>query len=356
MGAVYDLLKIAAVTKIATLSSLFLQRYVNDYYMHYWSFAKWSRNGDEMIIAQRLIAVLLVWGIYVANAAACPLVAGLVDFNCDGKHRISAVGDSIVYGVGDEKNGNSGGYVLRLRRSFPSSQVFGFGYPGITTAKLLSYYKKQFKRNPKSDEITKLGTSDIVIIDVGRNDYFNRNSSTLTATTIKRLTEYLSTQLKKRFGTAPLFVVAVLPLTRRQIDLGFIKQVNMVMLRIRGSQLPAYLRFDTLKTTLLGPDRLHPTSAGYDVLAKIAAKYIKRDAQRRSKAARPDKDRDGIYDLFERLEFKTAPKRADTDGDGLLDGAEVFTYGTNPLSIDTDGDGIADAAEIAQGVDPLTPN
>ena len=224
--------------------------------------------------------------------------------------------------------------------------MYSFGYPGITTAKLLTYYKKLFAKSPKSAQVTQLGTSDIIIIDVGRNDYFNRNSSTLTATTIKRLTTFLSTELAKRFGTAPLFVTTVLPLTRREIDIGFIKQVNMVLLKTRGKNFPAFLRFDTLDTNLLGPDGLHPTSAGYDVLAKIASDYIRGEAQTRSKSARPDGDNDGIYDIFEQKKFKTSPKKSDTDGDGLTDGEELFKYMTDPLNPDTDGDGIDDGDEV----------
>jgi len=195
-----------------------------------------------------------------------------------------------------------------------------------------------------------------VIIDIGRNDYFNRNSSTLTATTIKRLTTLLSTELKKRYGTAPLFISAVLPLTRREIDLGFIEQVNTVLLKLRGRELPAFLRFDKLSPLLLGADGLHPTSAGYDVLANIAIQYINGDAQVRSKNSRKDFDEDGIYDLLERTKFKTSPKKQDTDGDGLIEGAEVFTYLTDPLNADTDGDGITDGAEVSQGSDPKAPN
>lgn len=289
---------------------------------------------------------------WISSALACPLVDSLVDFNCDGQHTVSVVGDSIVFGTGDQLNNDRGGYVLRLKRSFPSSEINGFGYPGITTANLMSYYKRLFAKRSNSSEISALGSSDVVIIDVGRNDYFNRNSSTLTATTIKRLTAYLSTELEKKFGTSPLFVSTILPLSRREIDLGFIKQVNMVLLKIRGSSFPAFLRFDTLSPALLGLDGLHPTSSGYDVLAGIASQYISGPAQLRSKKLRRDTDSDGIYDIFEKSKFETLPKIADSDGDGLSDGEEVFTYTTDPLLTDTDADGIDDGAEVAQGSNP----
>ena len=129
----------------------------------------------------------------------------------------------------------------------------------------------------------------------------------------------------------------------------------MILLKIRGRDLPAYLRFDTLNPALLSSDGLHPTSAGYDVLGDIARQYIIGDAQTRSEISRPDVDEDGIYDLFERKKFKTSPKIADTDADGLEDGAEVFTYMTDPTNADTDGDGVSDGTEVAEGTDPKSP-
>jgi len=303
-----------------------------------------------------LLSGLFLVSFIVTTAHACPLIDGLVDYNCDGKHQISVTGDSVVYGTGDTLNDNHGGYVLRLKRAFKSSNVLNFGYPGITTNHLLSYYKKLFLKKPRDQQVTQLGNSDIIIIDVGRNDYFNRNSSTLTATTIKRLTLFLSTELQKKFGTSPLFVTTILPLTNREIDLGFIKQVNMVLLKIRGQSFPAFLRFDKLDPALLSEDGLHPTSAGYDVLGGIASKYITGEAQIRSKKARKDNDTDGIYDIFERKKFNTSPSVSDTDADGLKDGEEVFTYTTDPVNADTDGDGVTDGLEVEQGTDPKTPN
>lgn len=303
-----------------------------------------------------ITAALLAFVLFSARAHACPLIDGLVDYNCDGKHVISVTGDSVVFGVGDLANGNQGGYVLRMSRAFKSSEVLNFGYPGITTNHLLSYYKRLFAKSPNSEQAVKLGNSDIVIIDVGRNDYYNRNSSATTAQSIKRLTTYLSSEIQKRFGTSPLFVVAVLPPTRRELDLNFIRQVNMVMLKIRGQNFPAYLRFDTLSAALLAKDGLHPSSRGYDVLGNIVIKYIKGEAQTRSKKVRKDLDRDGIYDVFEKTDFNTSPDLADSDADGLKDGDEEFVYGTDPVNPDTDGDGVNDGIEVEQGRDPKTAN
>jgi len=69
----------------------------------------------------------------------------------------------------------------------------------------------------------------------------------------------------------------------------------------------------------------------------------------------PDKDKDSLSDLSERLFYKTDPKNPDSDSDGLEDGVEIFIHGTDPLNADTDGDLIPDGWEVAMGTDPLDP-
>lgn len=243
-----------------------------------------------------------------------------------------------------------------MKKLLSSTTVYDQGIPGITSARLLAYYKQLFVKKPKSSLIKQLGTADILIIDVGRNDYFNRNPAALTVTTIKRLVKYLNTELKKRFGSAPLIVQTVLTPSNRQFDVAFITAINTALLKKRSNALPAYLRFDLLDPTLLSPDGLHPSSAGYDVLANLALEYVADGAQSRSAALRPDRDRDGIYDLFEKIKFSTLPRRADSDGDGVKDGLEVFTYRTNPNDPDTDGDGVDDKTEILAGTNPRSPS
>jgi lysophospholipase L1-like esterase len=243
-----------------------------------------------------------------------------------------------------------------LETLFPGSEVHSLGYPGITTSQLLRFYKRLFKKRPGGAEALAVGNADILIIDVGRNDYFNRNSSSLTVATIRRLVSFLTTETKKRFGLSPLIVTTILTPSAREFDKGFIEQVNSVALRTRNKKLlPAYLRFDLMSPELLSEDGLHPSSAGFDLLGSLAEEYIRDDAQRRSSALRRDRDGDGIFDLFEKLRYGTSTELADTDGDLLSDGEEVFTYGTDPHAVDTDGDGMDDYSEIQNGSDPLNP-
>jgi len=303
-----------------------------------------------------LISQALFFALTPSLVFACPLVAGLVDSNCDGRHRITVTGDSIVYGRGDELNDDQGGYVLRLRSQFPKSKISQLGYPGITSARLLSFYKKLFTKKPNSTTAKALANADLIIVDVGRNDYFNQNPPELTVTTIKRLMTFLASELKTRYSTTPIFVNTVLLPTTRSNERSFIDTVNSELIKLRSNKFPAYLRFDLVPSELIGTDGIHPTSAGYDAITTLAQEYILDDAQQRALAARPDRDSDGIYDLFERTRYLTDPSVADTDGDTIKDGAEIFRCKTDPLNSDTDGDGTSDGEEVDRGSNPKIPN
>ena len=107
---------------------------------------------------------------------ACPLVDGLyADWNCDQQFKITFTGDSIVQGVGDERNVNNGGYVLRLRRRL-GQNVVGFGIPGIHTDGLLRALQREFESGNR-DVIRKFKNADVIVIDVGRNDYWDEEHS-----------------------------------------------------------------------------------------------------------------------------------------------------------------------------------
>jgi len=63
------------------------------------------------------------WLVIASCAFACPRIGELIDYNCDGEHRIAITGDSIAYGITGQHEGEddnySGGYVERLAERFP---------------------------------------------------------------------------------------------------------------------------------------------------------------------------------------------------------------------------------------------
>ena len=307
---------------------------------------------------KRLIILGILSLFYAELSMACPKIDGLVDFNCDGKHRVVVTGDSVVFGVGDELQNGKGGYVSRLKNFFPKSRFIKLGYPGITTSRLYGFYRDAFRtKSQKGSKLLlgQLAMADILIIDVGRNDYFNRNDPSITVNTIKAMATFFTQRLKKENGVAPLIAIATLLPSNRIFDVEFLNEINTMELASRSEKFPAYIRFDLIDHELLSEDGLHPSSAGYSDMAEVAAEYIADGAQVRSIALRKDNDDDGIYDIFEKKKFQTDPKVADSDTDGLKDGKEVFTYKTNPNVVDTDGDGVSDGDEVLQGTDPKKP-
>jgi len=278
-----------------------------------------------------LIMVVVLGGIYPSQAAACPLVGRFVDYNCDQLYKIAFVGDSIVVGVGDSLYGSHGGYPLRIQKRFSTSRVVNLGVPGVTSLRLYQLLASGLRPGTPSPLKAQLRSADIIVIDVGRNDYWQKVPPGMVVRNIFRIAGLLRSQLFKN-GVAPLVVVATMIPNARSCQAPYVSEINSLLLRYRFPHLPGYLRFDRdMSTSLLGGDGLHPTSAGYERMAKIAAHYLTHEAQEWSMRHRPDMDADGVYDLFEKKKFKTDPNRPDTDGDGYVDGEELFVLHTDPL-------------------------
>lgn len=255
------------------------------------------------------------------SSSACPHVAGLPDFNCDGEIVISVVGDSLVYGTGDGENDGKGGYVLRAQEALPGVTFFNFGYPGITTSALTSKVDRAFGEGGGNRLAHVLVKSDLIVIDVGRNDEWSK-SYLETAAALKKLRTQIEEDVSKVTELNPLVVTAVLMKTKTIKKGAWISQLNRFISSSNYKTAPADLRFDAVPWQLCGEDRIHPTSQGYARLARIFVRYITQSYPEHVAALRPDRDGDGLYDIFERSRFGTDPHRADTDRDGLLDGVD----------------------------------
>lgn len=244
------------------------------------------------------------------NAAnACPLIDGLIDYNCNQAGKISITGDSFVKGVGDSKS--KGGYVGRVEDNFANFRFTETGVNGVTTARLLSNFKRFLPRHKTT--YNRSINSDIMIIDVGRNDYWQKVQPSMVVRNIKRLVKFLKSNLvDDRADAAPkIFVSALLP-TKRSFQAPFIREVNRLLLKQKGAKLPVYLRFDKLSQNIVGEDGLHPTARGYTKIASFLTKFINGTAQKQMAKSRKDLDSDGIYDFFETNRYGTDPEVADT--------------------------------------------
>lgn len=263
---------------------------------------------------------------------ACPLIDGLVDYNCDESLKIAITGDSIVFGVGDsERFGDNGGYVARLQSSLPMSEVANLGIPGITSWRLLRSFKRNLSKVPPGETIRKMSSADVVVIAVGINDYFERREPGRTVRNIQRLIAFLKDFYRNRNQTVPAFRVSLLTPTRRSYQQPFVSEVNRLLLRFRSERLPIGPDFSKLNTRLLRSDGLHPSNRGYDALAARLLSNLRGPLMKQLLGDRPDSDNDGVYDLFEIQRFGTSVSLPDTDGDGKIDGYELFLFHTDPL-------------------------
>ncbi len=282
----------------------------------------------------RLFAIITTLVVFSSELFACPRIRPrLVDYNCDQAYKVAVIGDSIVEGVdGDRENrytDGDGGYVSRLSNQ-TGLNFTNIGVKGTTTDELL----RGFRRNIDKRLTTRLlQQADIILIDVGRNDFWNSplEPETLPAIrNIQRIIKFLKKTYQERDShIVPYFIVATLiPTTRTNIrphDLQlYVEELNSNLRRFKSRGLPVDIYFDQeFDSSILGADGLHPNLAGYQRIADFLEIEFKDRINEILKLKRKDRDKDGIYDIFESW-FGMNPRNPDTNSDGILDGKEVF--------------------------------
>lgn len=281
-----------------------------------------------------LILTIFILCFQISSAKACPQIGGQVDYNCDQMHKVVVIGDSIVKGIGDLKFGNKGGYVLRLQKKFKKSVFVNYGKPGYSTTRLFSELKSKLNKRNKNSTKLALQEADIVLIDAGRNDFFEENDPGLTVKTLERIVGVLKDYYQSKDQVVPLIKVATLLPTTRAYQRSFIDDVNKLLLEYSSDNLPVRFYYNLLDKSVISSDGIHPYSKGYSKIASYDIKIFKGGLREEALSNRPDEDNDGIYDMFEESKFGTNPKKKDTDGDTLSDGEEVFNLGTDPLVSD----------------------
>lgn len=281
----------------------------------------------------KLVLCLIAACHLTPEARACPMLADLPDFNCDGQLKIAATGDSIVRGIGDTVyfNETTGGYVALLEQMLPQATVANIGVPGASSLSLFRLFKRNAPRGGRTTEL--LQDVDYLVIQVGTNDFWSGRRAPSVIRNIRRLREFLTLYYEERGMVPPLLVTATLPPTKRSFQQPFIDEVNAALLLSRNvERLNVQLRFDTLKSQrVISIDDLHPSTKGYKIMAARAQATLFSEIRSMALLQREDTDKDGIYDYFEISLYGTDPTLADTDGDGYQDGVEIFLTGTDPL-------------------------
>lgn len=239
-------------------------------------------------------------------AYACPLVAGITDYNCDGQIKIAVLGDSLVSGTGDAANSGKGGYVLRAAQKLSAVNFVNLGDPGITTVGVLSALKKAFSGKSKASLRAGLLNSDVVILDLGRNDFWFFEPPKATIRNYHRIADTVQNKVQAASGVAPLVITAVLMFPNRGSQAPWVKELDKLIIADNKKEGLASLRFDKTSKRLLNEDQLHPTSAGYAAMAKTLVRYINGPLAATLAALRPDSNGNGIADYFESA---TAPSK-----------------------------------------------
>ncbi len=260
-------------------------------------------------------------------ASACPTVAGLPDFNCDGTASIVVLGDSLVSGIGDTKNNNKGGYVLRSQQAFPDAKFSKFGVPGLQTLDLILRIQRAFDGTGDASLASALTNADLVVVDIGRNDRWLFGPPSNTLRNLKRVQSLIKKRTSTITGDSPLIVTSVLMFPNRGSQGPWVKELDSLIDKANSESFIADLRFDTVSKRLLSGDQIHPTSKGYDAMAKVFIKYLKTKYLTHVAATRLDQDNDGLYDDFENSRYGTDPTNPDTDGDGVKDGQDPTPHG-----------------------------
>jgi lysophospholipase L1-like esterase len=226
-----------------------------------------------------------------------------------------------VYGVGDVRNNGQGGYVLRIAQKFPDASFDNRGTPGEEARRVIGIIQDTFKGTGDTSFASSLTQSDIVILDIGRNDWWKFRPAIATWRNLKRLRETIQSAVNSLTGHKPLVVTAQLMGANRTGQGTWVTELNSYIAANNTLTAPADLRFNAVSKKLL-IDRVHPSSLGYDAIAKILYTYLTQTISKHVSAFRPDRDHDGLYDEYEAEKYGTSPNNPDTDGDGILDGQD----------------------------------
>ncbi len=270
------------------------------------------------------------------SSNACPTIDQFPDFNCDSRITAVFLGDSIAFGVVTRGDWGDGGYPRRMRNYFPSLRIRNYGKPGETTVQFLAKMRNGFARSRMRGFKDDLLRADIVFFDIGRNDFFVGISPQRSAQNMAAARRVMDRAYRSFGRPPPLYISGRLLKSSRYYSRqpGWINEFNRYLAAQQRVGDLTDLRFDSLSTSLLSPDRLHPTRRGYDAIAALMEQYVRRRVPPRAAAFRPDADTDSIYDAYEAIRFNTDPTLNDTDSDTYSDGDEVFVYRTNPLVAD----------------------
>ena len=148
--------------------------------------------------------------------------------------------------------------------NFKKVNVVKIARPGRTTKEVFTYIKQNIYKN--KNILSKIHDTDAIILDVGRNDYWGKQSPLYSITVLKRLVKFLKQNCgskRKPFVTASTLIHVA---NSKPAQLNFVKQFNYELLK--NPLITGEILQHTFPTTILGDDGLHPTPLGYTYIYK----------------------------------------------------------------------------------------
>jgi len=214
----------------------------------------------------------------------CPVLSNVCDtdsynttnaepfgFHVAGEHNVTVIGDSIVVGEGDGEAQR--GFVGRLRARFPSFQINEISQPGITSWEMFDLLASRLSAPACDPAKEALVRSDTIVIAVGTNDIWSGNAPVSTVRQIRDIAELLRGYLRAR-GLFDFSISAATLISANSEHEKWLRQVNILLRANTIVGLKTDISFEPLRETSLSPDKVHPTSHGYEILADTVSYYF----------------------------------------------------------------------------------
>src|SRR5690606_11847862 len=131
-----------------------------------------------------------------------------------------------VSGTGDDQV--EGGYPARLKRLLKNAEIVSLGFPGIQTVFLRRMYESDFAQGGLLSKKTK--NADVIILDVGRNDFHGGIGPETTAAELQKLTALLQSERGRGLEGAFIAVGSLLPSTRSEQG-AWLRRLNSILLQ-----------------------------------------------------------------------------------------------------------------------------
>ncbi|MET3728469.1 lysophospholipase L1-like esterase [Fictibacillus halophilus] len=230
-----------------------------------------------LIVAISIIVLLgVAFGVYSINSE---------------EMEVTAIGDSLAYGLGDTKdNGYIGDVEKRYEEDLDKQLVVhDFGVPNDTSTDLLKRLK-----NPEIAETAK--SSDVIFINIGTNDFlkstdrltkFNKEELTANEEIYKENLNQIIRNIQNKENPKTIYILGIYNPKAKWSDMSVVNKAvsnwNQSTIEVtKKNKNTAYIRTDDLfidknKRDYFS-DKLHPNEKGYALIGKRVYETIRQSS------------------------------------------------------------------------------